>query len=136
MSSTVFAGVSRVDIAIPNNVWWVDAFQFGTVGDTSWSFTGKNFLLDIKVKKTDVTPLLALNSTGGTIVVDDAVNRVLHVLVTDLVIRAHLPVTNCQADPPVPTYHYDLIMVDIATGERDMLMYGSLAVNQGTTGED
>lgn len=134
--STIFAGVSQVDIAIPDNVWWVDAFQFGASDDTSWSFTGKHFLCDIKVKASDTSPLLSLTSVGMQIVVDDAALRILHFNVTDIAIRAALPPTNACASPPVCPYHYDLIMVDNSSGERDMLMYGSLVVGQGVTVED
>lgn len=134
-------GVSRVDIEISNNVWWDDPFQFGQPTDTSWSFTGCSFLLDVKIKSSDAVALLSLTSVGGTIVVDDAVARILHINATDHVIRAALPpmtdpVTFTAEGPEVGHYVYDLIMVTNATGERDMLMTGTLKVAQGVTIED
>lgn len=134
----VLQPIAVIKFVIPNNVWWVDALQFGEQGDTSWSFTGKTFLCDIKVNNTDASPLIALTSAGGspTIVVDDAVNRILHFNVTDTAIRAALPVTNCNATPPVLPYYLDLIMVDNSTNERDMLFTGTIEVRQGVTIED
>jgi hypothetical protein len=130
--------IAVVRFSIPNNAWWVDALQFGEQGDTSWSFTGKSFLCDVKANAADTTVLLALTSSGGTptIIVDDAVNRILHFSVTDHAIRAALPVTNCNATPPALPYHLDLVMVDNGTGERDLLFTGTVEVTQGVTIED
>jgi hypothetical protein len=125
--------VARVNFAIANNVWWDDALQFGVAGDTSWSFTGKSFLLDIKRTRSDASPLLSVNSTGGKIVVDDVALRILHFLVDDHTIRASLPVTECPTGLP---YVYDLVMVDTGTGQRDLLMHGTIEVKQGVTVED
>lgn len=136
MSCAIMSGITRVDIVITNNAWWVDAFQFGTLGDTSWSFTNQSFLVDVKAHASDTSPLLALNSSGGAIAVNDAINRILSFNVTDHAVRAALPVTDCDATPPVKPYHYDLIMVDGSTGARVVLMYGSLTVLQGVTVED
>lgn len=122
-------GVVRVDIVIPTNAWWVDSFQFGDLGDTTWSFVGKSFLLDVKQNATDTTPMLSCSSAGGTLVVTDTINRILNMLVTDIAIRSAFPSLN-------GTYKYDLIMVDNSTGERDMLMYGELCVVTGVTVED
>lgn len=127
-----------VDIQISNNVWWTDAFQFGctAVGpeccladvDTSWSFTSKTFLLDIKASNSDSAALLSLSTANNRITVTDAANRILQFSVTDLVIRAAL----------VPgQYPYDLVMVDpILGGQRTLLMQGTLTVTQGVTIED
>lgn len=120
--------VAIVDIELANNVYWDDAFQYGKIGDTSWSFTGKSFLLDMKVNKSDATAVLSLSSGAAQIVVDDAVQRILHFFVSDHVIRAAL--TPCQR------YFYDLIMVDSVTGQRDALMRGEICVAQGVTIED
>lgn len=121
------SGISKVDIQIANNTWWVDAFQFGFVDDQTWNFTGKTFLLDVKYRTGDVAVLLGCSTGGGQIVTTDAVQRILSMQVTDAVIRATLP-PGC--------YHYDLIMVTTATGQRDGLMYGELTVVQGVTIED
>lgn len=120
-------GLTKVDIEIANNVFWVDAFQFGMPEDQTWNFIGKSFLLDVKNNANNTTPMLACSSMGGTIVVDDVNQRILSMFVTDAVLRATLP---------VGSYVYDLIMVDNSTGERDGLMYGDLKVVQGVTGED
>jgi len=127
--------IARVDLYLFNNVWWTDAFQYGEPDDTTWSFTGKSFLLDIKQNSTSTSPLLSLSSTNGDIVVDDTVLRILHMEVDDIRIRASLPV-NELASPELDPYVYDLIMVDDITGERQMLQYGELVVYQGVTIED
>lgn len=121
--------VSVVNITVPNNVWWLDAFQFGTVGDTSWSFAHQEFLCDLKSDPTVLTPDMALSSVSSppTIVVLDEAARILTFDVTDHMIRAHV-----QPGP----YTYDLIMVDMTTGERRRLMKGVITIEQGITIED
>lgn len=118
---------ARVEIVILNNAWWVDAFQFGVTGDTSWSFAGVTFLLDVKVNATDAIALLALNTGNGTIITSDIVQRILQMNVNDHAIRSALPAGD---------YVYDLIMVTTATGQRDPLMAGPLHVVVGPTVED
>jgi hypothetical protein len=118
---------ATVLISILNNTWFDNAFQFGVAGDTSWSFAGKEFLCDLKSDIDQPTPDLSLSSVSpspSTILILDPVLRTLQFNVTDLVIRANL-----QVGP----YQYDLIMVDIATGERDALMGGVITVVQGVT---
>jgi hypothetical protein len=117
---------ARVDMEITNNSTWEDAFQFGTVGDTSWNFSGQNFRLDVKGNKDQPTALLTITTGGGTIVVDDITNRILHFNVTDTAVAAAL----------VPgDYVYDLVMYDFATPPiRVVLMSGKLKVTQGITG--
>jgi hypothetical protein len=132
---SVLTSVTRVDIYLFNNVWWTDAFQFGEQDDTTWSFAGKSFILDVKMTTTDALPLLSLTSVAGFIVVDDPVLRILHMEVDDHTIRNSLPV-NELATPELDPYVYDLIMVDDVSGERMMLMYGQLQVYQGVTIED
>ena len=121
--------VASVAITTKNNVWFVPAWRFGVVGDTSWSFTGKHFLCDFKSDPSNDTPELSLSSIGSpqTIFVLDAVNRLLQFAVTDITLRAAM-------DPGV--YQFDLIMVDDATGERTPLLVGALTVTQGVTIED
>ncbi len=118
--------VARVDIDITNNAYWDDQFQFGVLGDTSWSFTGCSFLLDVKPLPSTGPASLSLSSAAATIVVDDPIGRVLHFYVPDTTIIAQLP---------VGMYYYDLIMV-AASGQRDPLMWGKLKVIQGVTFED
>ena len=119
----------NVNFPIRNNAWWLTAFQFGIAGDTSWSFTHKHFLCDLKGDPTQSTPDFATSSIESppTILVLDEVQRILQFYVTDLQIRAVL-----QVQP----YNYDLIMVDDITGERDSLMFGIITVTQGITLED
>jgi hypothetical protein len=82
--------------------------------------------MDIKANKYDVTPLLTLTSAGGQIVVDDAVQRILHFNVPDTTILASLPIAE---------YQYDLIMLDASTpAVRVPLMSGEIKVKQGVTG--
>ena len=121
---------ATVTFSIKNNVWFLNAFRFGVVGDTSWSFTNKDFLCDLKSDPSQTNPDLSLSSTGpspATILVLDPIARVLQFNVEDLVLRNKLS---------VGPYQYDLIMVDDTTGERDMLMSGVITVMQGVTLED
>lgn len=118
---------ARVDLVTPNNVTWEDAFIFGTAGDTSWSFTGQNFRLDVKGDRDDAVPLLTLSTANGEIVVDDVVQRILHLQVPDATLRAAL-VPGC--------YVYDLIMYDNSTpAVRVALLHGHLRITQGVTGD-
>src|SRR5674476_268510 len=108
---------SLVDLEIQNNATFEDAFIFDQ-GATGWSFAGQTFKMDIKASKYDVTPILTLTSGGGEIVVDDAVQRILHFNVPDTVIQASLPVAE---------YQYDLIMLDASTpAVRVPLMSGEI----------
>ena len=121
---------ATVTFSIKNNVWFLNAFRFGVVGDTSWSFTNKDFLCDLKSDPSQTNPDLSISSTGpspATILVLDPIARVLQFNVEDLVLRNKLS---------VGPYQYDLIMVDDTTGERDMLMSGVITVMQGVTLED
>jgi len=112
-----------VNIAVKNNASWEDAFRFGTVGDTTWSFAGKTFLLEVKASRDDLTALLELTTANSRIIVDDNALRVLHFDVTPADLRAALP---------VGTYEYDLIMIDGTV--RTNLMGGDLTVCQGVSG--
>ncbi len=122
---------ARADMVISNNATWEDAFMFGTTGDTSWSFLGKSFFVDIKGTRYDPNALLSLSSAGNDIVVDDNAARVLHFHVDRSVILASLPVT--ETDDDIDPYVYDLVMVDNVTNERVVLMWGKLIVEQGVT---
>jgi hypothetical protein len=145
-------GITVVDVEVSNNAWWDDAFQFGVQGDTSWSFNGVTFLLDIKVIQSDANAVLSLSSPG-TITVVDTVQRILQMNVTDKAMRAVLLTTDVTALPigwvvPAGTtqpgangtlfgrYEYDLIMVTTSTGQRDMLMQGDFVMKRGVTVED
>jgi hypothetical protein len=117
---------ATVLFSIKNNAWCVNAFRFGTAGDTSWSFSGKSFLCDLKEDTSQAKPALALNSTDSPamLMVTDPVLRVLQFSISDVTIRKSLP--------PGP-YQYDLIMVDDVTGQRDTIMTGVITVVQGVT---
>lgn len=118
---------ARVRMMISNNATWEDAFQFGTVGDTSWSFTGQNFRCDVKGSRYDAAPILTLTSGAGQIVVDDPVNRVLHFNVPEATVQASLP--------PDAEYVFDFIMYDNSTpAVRVQLMHGEIFVQQGVSG--
>jgi hypothetical protein len=107
----------------------MDAFQFGVVGDTSWSFAHKHFLCDLKADPTQTAADMALSSIASpqTIIVVDEIARILQFEVTDMALRAALV---------VQPYSYDLVMVDDTTDERDLLMIGTITVTQGITIED
>ncbi len=114
-----------VDIVAANTVTLQDAFQFGTLGDISWSFTGQNFHVEVKASRDDAAALASWTSGAGTIVVDDVVQRVLHFNVPESAIQAALP---CGE------YVYDLVMYDgSAPPIRVLLMQGNLFVKQGVT---
>jgi len=116
---------SVLDILIANNVTFQDAFQFGVVGDTTWSLTGQAFKMEVKASRDDTTPLVTWTSAGGQIVVDDVVQRVIHFNVPDTAIVAGLPVGE---------YVYDLVMFDTSTPPvRVLLMQGRAFVGQGIT---
>jgi len=122
-----------VDITVQNNVTWNDAFQFDPPDtyDTddvppAWNFTGQNFRLDIKGNPEDATDLLSITSGAGQIVVDDAINRILHMNVPETTLSAAL----------VPgRYFYDLIMYDGSSPAiRQVLMGGRFNYSIGITG--
>lgn len=120
---------AHVDLAIDNNVTWSDAFQFGTPGDTSWSFTNMTFTLEVKRSRYDASPLLSISSsvvsTTGYIAIDDPIQRALHVTV---------PYTTIRADLTNGEYVYDLVMADNSSPPvRTALMHGKLCVGQGVT---
>lgn len=136
--------VTIVNISIPNNAWWDDSFQFGTPGDVSWSFTNKTFSLDAKVNASDLdtAAVLRLSSAnpggailGNTITVTDVTQRILTMNVTDHQIRASGMSTTGGALGN-GSYVYDLIMTDNGSGQRDMLMKGTITLEQGVTIED
>lgn len=119
--------VACVDICHLNTGTLANAFQFGTEGDTTWSFTGMAFEMEVKASREDTSPLLTLTSTGGTIVVDDEVERILHLNVSPAALQAALPCAE---------YVYDLVMIDASVTPNIItpLMQGKLTVSQGVTG--
>ena len=126
LQGTVYTipSASLVDIIYANNTTLLDAFQFGLTTDT-WTLTGQNFKMEIKASRDDATPLITFTSGAGQIVVDDAINRVIHFNVPDTTIAAALQVGQ---------YVYDLIMYDNSSpAVRTMLMQGHFYVKQGVT---
>lgn len=117
---------AKVNIEIANNVTWEDAFKFGTDGDTTWSFTGQSFIMELKADRDDAAALFTLSTTNGRIVVDDVVQRILHF---------NVPFTDLQAAlPPYTEYQYDLVMYDTSSPAiRVALMHGEVKVKQGVT---
>lgn len=114
-----------VDIAVSDNATVQDAFQFGTPGDTTWSFTAMTFKMEVKASRDDTAPLVTWTSGSGQIIVDDAVNRVLHLNVPDTAVQASLPPAE---------YVYDFIMLDGSTPAiRTQLMQGKFTVCRGVT---
>jgi hypothetical protein len=114
-----------VDIYQLDNGTLQDAFQFGKAGDTSWSLTGMSFKMEVKQSREDAVPVLTLTSAAGSIIVDDAVQRVLHLNVPDNVLQSNLPPAE---------YAYDLIMLDGSTPPiRTPLMQGKLFIKRGVT---
>jgi hypothetical protein len=130
---------SRQDLQYLDSGDLYDAFQFGTLGDTSWDFNNKTFHMDVKGSTDDASPLLSLTTTNNRIVVVDASQRVL---LLDMSLAA-IP----SLGPPGPPvgelvavivpgcYVYDLIMIDGITTVRTPLMYGKLEIKHGATQE-
>lgn len=118
--------VACVDICVLNTGTLQEAFQFGTEGDTSWSFTGMTFEMEIKASREDVAALLELTSGDGEIVVDDAAERILHLNVSPAALQAALPCGD---------YVYDFVMVDPTQTPSVItpLMQGKFSVSQGVT---
>jgi hypothetical protein len=116
------ASSARVNVRIDNNATWMDAFQFGREGDTSWTLAGQTFELDVQLSPYGIS-LLSLTTANGRIITDDINLRVIHFLVAPADIQAAL-------DPG--WYVYDLVMVD-GSGVRVPLMHGDLQVVQGVT---
>lgn len=114
-----------VDIFASDNGTLQDAFRFGVLGDTSWSLTGQSFKMEIKASRDDVSPLLTLTSAGGSIIIDDVVQRVIHL---------NVAYTALQAAVPVGEYVYDLIMFDASVPPiRTPLMQGRFCLQHGVT---
>ncbi len=114
-----------VNIITADNVTLSDAFQFGTPGDLTWSFVGQTFRMEVKASRDDTVALATFTSGLGQIVVDDVVQRVLHLNVPDTTIQANLPVAE---------YVYDFLMIDGSTPPvRVMLMQGELTINKGVS---
>lgn len=118
------ATAAIVDLVAANTVTFQEAWQFGLPTDT-WTFTGQNFRMEVKASRDDSAALVTWTSTGGTIVVTDAINRILNMNVPESAIQAALPVGE---------YVYDLVMYDgSAPPVRSLLMQGRLHVTQGVT---
>ena len=115
---------AHVDMAIDNNGTWSDAFQFGDPTDTTWSLNGQTFSCDVQLNAYDKAPLLSLSSSNGRIVVDDAIQRVIHF---------NVPALDLQSNLKPGIYVYDLVMIDGYSLVRVPLMHGTLTVQQGVT---
>jgi hypothetical protein len=117
---------AHVDIYAADNATLTDAIQFGTSGDTSWSFTGQSFRMDIKANVDDAAALLSLTSDAGEIVVDNVTTRLLHFDVPEATLTAALAPGE---------YVYDFIMYDASTpAVRIPLMHGKFFLEHGVTG--
>lgn len=133
---------SSVDIVTANNTTWNDAFQFdpppqpgqplppyfpaGATGPT-WTFQNQNFRMDVKTNINASGPIASWTSSNNQIIVDDVVNRILHM---------NVPETQFSTNGMVPgTYLYDFIMFDGSVPPiRTMLMRGKFVLQEGITG--
>jgi hypothetical protein len=115
---------ARVDLAIDNNGTWMDAFQFGTPDDFTWTLDNQDFECDVQLTAFDAVPLLRTSTMNGDIIIDDVIQRVIHFNVNPDVLQAALS-PGC--------YVYDLVMVDKTSMARVPLMHGTLEVSQGVT---
>jgi hypothetical protein len=118
---------ATVDIEIQSNATWLDAFQLGTVGDTSWSFVGQNFRCDVKVNRDAASSLITMTTANGQVIIDDPIQRVLHF---------NVPETALAAAGILPgNYVYELVMYDNSTPAiRVPMMGGKLRVKIGIAG--
>lgn len=115
---------SIVNISIANTVTFQEAFQFGLSTDT-WNFTGQHFKCEVKSDRASDVPLATFGTADGTIVINDAIQRILQFNVSEAALRAVLPVGQ---------YVYDLVMYDdSAPSIRSQLMQGLLFVSKGVT---
>lgn len=116
---------AHVDLAFDNNATWQDAFQFGVTGDTSWNLANQSFSMAVQLTHYDPAPLLLLQSAVGTIIIDDTVQRVIHLNVSDTVVQAALTPGE---------YVYDLVMYDNSSPSiRTPLMHGQICLAKGVT---
>lgn len=126
LQGTVFTipTASIVDIITANTETFQDAFQFGLATDT-WTLVGQKFRMEVKASRDDATALAAFTSDGDTIVVDDTINRTIHMNVPD---------TTIQSELQAGEYVYDLVMYDTSSPPvRTILMQGKLFIRQGVT---
>lgn len=124
MDPVASATASLVDIVAANNVTLREAFQFGLSTDT-WQLA-PNFNMSIKMANSDVTPLASFSTAAGTIVVDDIVQRIIHLNVSEAALQAALPNAG--------QYVYDLVMFDASVPPiRTLMMQGSFYVTTGVT---
>lgn len=118
----IAATASIVDIIAPNNATLQDAFQFDPAG--TWLLAA-NFSMAIKMARSDPAALVTFGTSDGTIVVDDPVQRIIHMNITDTALAAALPVGE---------YVYDLVMHDASAPPiRTLLMQGRFFVTNGIT---
>ncbi len=117
---------ANVRIVTAVNATFQDAFQFDDEDVTSWDFNNKTFTMGIKRDFEDAAQLISLTSVDGTIVVDDALARILHFNVPPVVLAA--------AQIVVGDYIYDLLMTDFITAVVTPIMHGDFIMTDGVTG--
>jgi hypothetical protein len=133
---------AEVDIVTSTNTTWADALQFdpppvpggpptpywpeGASGPT-WTFTNQNFRMDVKTDINASGPIASWTSSNNQIVIDDPINRVLHM---------NVPESQYPLNGMVPgTYIYDFVMFDGSIPPiRVMLMQGKFKLQPGVTG--
>lgn len=120
---------AHVKIVVAKNATFNEAYQFDApvagVTPPTWTLY-PNFRLDVKGYFEQAVPLISLTSGSGQIVVDDAVQRVIHFNAPETIIFPAL----------VPgKYLYDLVMFDNSVPPiRVPLMHGEFVVTDGVTG--
>jgi hypothetical protein len=124
MSGPQSSTAACVDVSISNNATWQDAWQYDP-DSTDWDFTGQSFKLEVKASRDDDAALATFTSAGSKIIVDSITERILHMNVDYVTLKAALP--NGE-------YVYDLIMFDGSSPSiRVLLQYGKLCIGQGVT---
>lgn len=121
---------AHIQIITASNATFNEAYQFDPpqpgVTPPTWTLFN-HFRLDVKYAYDLISPTLcSFTSDAGQIVIDDAVQRIIHFVVPETSI----------VPPLVPgNFVYDLIMFDDSVPAiRVPLMHGEFVVTQGVTG--
>jgi hypothetical protein len=120
---------ARVKISTAKNGTFMEAFQFDPpvagVPTPVWTLY-PNFRMDIKAYLEQTSPLVSLTSASGQIVIDDAVQRLIHFNVPETILFPTLSVGE---------YLYDLIMFDNSSPAlRVPLLHGPFILTDGVSG--
>lgn len=120
---------AHVKLSAAKNATFMEALQFDPpaagVLPSTWTLY-PNFRMDIKAYLEQTPALVSLTSASGQIVIDDAVQRLIHFNVPEMILFPTLSVGE---------YVYDLIMFDNSSPAlRVPLMHGPFVLTDGVSG--